>query len=70
MKRFLRIHYQGLLVLATVLIIAVLAFYSVWAIKMGVENLNKALSGDADKGTRINFDIERAKNLDLRLPGQ
>jgi len=70
MKRFFRIHYQGALVLATILIISVLVFYSLWAIKVGVGNLNKALSGNADEGVKINFDIEGAKKLDLRLPGQ
>ena len=70
MKRFVRIHYQGVLVLATILIISVLVFYSLWAIKMGVGNLNKALSGGADEGEKINFDIEGAKKLDLRLLGE
>ena len=70
MKRFFRAHYQGALVLATILIISVLVFYSLWAIKAGVQNLNKALSGNVDEGVKIDFDIEGAKKLDLRLPGQ
>jgi hypothetical protein len=70
MKRFFRIHYQGALVLATILIIAVLVFYSLWTIKVGVHNLNQALSGNADGEVKIDFDIEGAKKLDLRLPGE
>ena len=70
MKRFFRIHYQGALVLATILLVSVLVFYSLWAIKMGVGSLNKALSGNVDQGVKIDFDIEGAKKLDLRLPGE
>ena len=70
MKRFFRIHYQGALVLATIFIISVLVLYSLWAIKVGVQNLNKALSGNAGEGGKSNFDIEGAKKLDLRLPGE
>ncbi|MBI2033884.1 MAG: hypothetical protein HYT13_02175 [Candidatus Liptonbacteria bacterium] len=70
MKRFFRIHYQGALVVATILIISVLVFYSLWAIKVGVQNLNRALSRNLNEGVKINFDIEGAKKLDLRLPGE
>ena len=67
MRRFLRNHFQGLLVVGALLLLGFTVFYVLWGIKILAGNITRALVAPTEQRTDLHFNLEEAKKLNLPL---
>ncbi len=66
MKELLKMHQEWLLTGIALFLIGILAVFFVWGITGLAADLGKAVVPGTDKSSGLNFDLEGAKQLNLK----
>lgn len=65
MRRFLKIHYEKILVLLALVLAAAIITYYIWVARIMVVALGKALAVQGGQVQNVSFDIQGAARLNL-----
>ena len=66
MKELLKTHQEWLLTGIALFLLGILAAFFVWGITGLAGDFGKALVPNTDKSSKLNFDLEGAKRLNLK----